>query len=183
MRGTRYLIASLYAERGPSGHFSRFDFSSGSNDYGGVALNHLFYDLDSRSTRWLFPGLGQRILDTLPLTTASDVTTDGARATPREGGDSRVRAFLYRVVTQDTNGDGALKGDDRSDLAASDPGGSGYTVLVASTGRFFGAFWVDEVHVLLIFEKDGAVQGVEFDVDKQKVTRQVRFPVTLAPAA
>jgi hypothetical protein len=175
VNGTRFLIASLHAER------NRSSYSSDSY-YGGAALNHLFYDLDSRNARWLLPGLDQRILETRPLTSAPDSTTGDASISPRNGGGGEVRSFLYRVVSEDTNGDGDLDSDDRSALASSGPSGAGYTVLVESAERFLGAFWVDEAHALLIYETDGAVRGVEFDVEKREVTRRLDFPAAPASA-
>lgn len=172
--GTRHLIASLHGERGRSSY-------SSDSYFGGAALNHLFYDLDGRNARWLLPDLDQRILETRPLTSAPDSTTGDASVSPRNGGGGEVRAFLYRVVSEDTNGDGDLDSDDRSALASSDPSGAGYTVLVESAERFLGAFWVDGAHALVIYETNGVVRGVEFDVEKREVTRHVDFPV--APVA
>lgn len=176
--GTRFLIASLRGERDRSSYTSR-------SYYSGAALNHLFYDMDTRSARWLLPGFNQRIVETRPLTSTPESTTDDENLSRGSGGSDPVRAFLYLVVGEDTNGDGKLDGDDQFELAASDPGGAGYSVLVESADRFLGAFRVDEAHTLLIYEKEGVVLGVEVDVENRTVTRQVDFQVArdTAPAA
>lgn len=177
VRGTRFLVASLYAEQ------RRMSYSSDSY-FGGAAINHLFYDLDTRTGRWLFRGGGQRILETHLLSGSpaqgTNATITNATITSDQE-DDPIRAFLYRVASQDTNGDGDLDSDDTSVLAASGADGIGYAVLVPSVERFLGAFWVDQDHVLLGFESGGVVRGVEFAINKREVTRHVEFPIAPSP--
>jgi hypothetical protein len=174
--GTRFLLASAHG---------RSRSSYGDSYYGGSAVNHLFYDLDARDARWLFPSDGQRVLRTVPLADGLESTPASPPYGPRyePAAEGPVRAFLYRVVSRDTNGDGDLDGDDLSALAVSDAGGRGYTVLVPEAERFLGAFWIDGEHAIAVYEAGGTVRGVEFDVDARDVTRRVDLPAAPGPVS
>jgi len=174
--GTRFLTAPLYTEVD-----GRSSYSSESSS-GGAVVNHLFYGLDGRTSRWLFPDDGQRVLETRPLQqTVGAGAGDAGEPSVEAPGEGPVRAFLYRVVRADTNDDGRLDGEDAAALAVSGPGGDGYRVLVPSAGRLLGAFWVDGPRVLLVYEADGAVRGAELDVETREVVRRVVLPA--APGA
>ena len=154
VEGTRHLRAPLR----PTGGRVRGDYSSGRGGYG-PAANVLFYDLDGRRGRWLFPA-GARA-----------VVSDQA---VRDSG--RVRAFVYAVAEEDTDGDGRIDGDDAWTLAASDAEGRRLVRLAEGVAEARPPVRLDDDTVLVLFDAAGGVGGVELNLDDLSVEARVSMP-------
>ena len=121
--------------------------------------NVLFYDVPTRDGRWLFPDSERTVLQTIELRDSS-----------------RVRAFLYVVAEEDSDGDDQFGAEDVQTIAVSDPAGRRLVRLAEGVTRFRQSVRLDDDTVLLLFDEGGAVRGVEVGLDALEVEAQVTMP-------
>jgi hypothetical protein len=67
--------------------------------------------------------------------------------------DCEVKAILYHMVKEDTNGDGKLTHDDLSVVALSKPDGTALTEVLSDLDVFVGHLVIDAKSMLLIYQK------------------------------
>ena len=148
--------------------------TEGSGDYtasvrGGratVSTNVLFYDVSSREGRWLFPDSERTILQTTELRDST-----------------RVRAFLYVVTDEDSDGDGYLGNGDVQTIAVSDPEGRRLVRLAEGATRVRQSVRLDDDTVLVLFDAGGAVRAVEVNLDALEIEARVTMPEPPGPEA
>ena len=121
--------------------------------------NVIFYDIDGREGRWLFPDSDRVILS------------------ERDIGDSmRVRMVVYELVEEDTNGDGRFDRADARTIAVSDPEGRRLVRLAEGATRYRETIRLDDDSVLVLFDSAGTVQTVEVGIDDLRVEAEVTMP-------
>ncbi|MEM0961048.1 MAG: hypothetical protein AAGK21_00745 [Bacteroidota bacterium] len=157
--GTRHLRATL----GGSGQSnSRTSISDGYSP--GYGVNVLFYDLDGREGRWLFDGAPRAIL-------SDDPVRDSLA----------VQAFLFEVVEEDTNSDDELTPADARTLFIADPEGRRVVPLAEGVEGLRQQVRLDEGRVLVLFDANDAVEGVEVELETLKAEPRIAMPP--APSA
>lgn len=151
--GTPFLRADLGTDR---------DGGYGASIRGGEyteTTNVLFYDTEAREGRWLFPEAGQVV-----------------REVSEFRDSTRVRAFFYVVLEEDSDGDGRLGPGDVQTIALSDPGGRRLVRLTESARRFRQSVRLGDGAELFLFDDDEGVQAVEVDLDALDVRARVTMP-------
>ena len=133
--------------------------------------NYLFYEPNTRTTRWLKTSMESVIVQTWSL--------------PED--ESRERrpnwvASVYAVVVSDTSGDGTLTESDQIQIASSNPDGSNFRVLVEKADRVNEARLLAADKVLVLYSVGAQMYGVEFNPQQPEAVPQ-RFEVTLPAAA
>ncbi len=157
--GTQSLRAHLQPvpERGVRGSLE--EYSSSGPSWSPGATNVLFYDLEAREGAWLFPEGERQIV-------GEEVLRDSAR----------VRAFLYVIAEEDTNGDDVFDGADSLTIAVSDPEGRRLVRLVEGVTRHRQTIRVDDDTALVLFDAGGDVGALEVDLDSLEAGPQVAMP-------
>jgi len=95
--------------RAPLRVVQSFALGSGSKDASSIR-NYLFYEPDTRATRWLKPSMDSLIIQTWA------VPENESNEDP-----SRWVASIYAIVSSDTSGDGALTDSDQIQITSSKP--------------------------------------------------------------
>ena len=145
----------LRAELAPARASGRESYSSG----GGHPVDVLTYDSGAREGRWLFGGTGQIVL-------REHAVADSGR----------VRAFVYVLVAEDTDGDGRLDGDDAQSVVVSDPGGRRTLAVAPQVDRVREPIRLADGALLLLYDVAGSVRGMEIDPSALRVSARVSMP-------
>lgn len=153
VRGTSTLRAELVTGRSGDGYAS-----SSRGGYGGVT-NVLFYDVEAREGRWLFPDSERTVLESRAL-----------------GDSARVRAFLYVVAEEDSDGDGAYGAGDVQAIAVSDAAGTRLVRLAEGVTRFRQSLVLDDDTVLVLYDEGGAVRALEVGLEGLDVEARASMP-------
>ena len=82
-----------------------------------------------------------------------------------------ILAYLYKVIEADSNGDSRLTRDDLCSLAVSDPGGTGYSVLLTGIEQFHGHRLLSSATVVVLYTSSSELRAAELDIDKKRVIR------------
>ena len=151
--GTPFLRADFGTDR---------DGSYGASIRGGEyteTTNVLFYDTEAREGRWLFPEADQVV-----------------REVSEFRDSTRVRAFFYVVLEEDSDGDGEFGPGDLQTIALSDPGGRRLVRLTEGARRFRQSVRLSDGAELFLFDDDEGVQGVEVDLDALDIRARTTMP-------
>ena len=160
------LIIGTFEEVAGAGHLRaelrpspQRGYSSRGETYGGPVRNVLFYDIAEREGRWLFSDSRRAILSQQTV-----------------GDSGRVRAFVYVVAEADTDGDDRIDGEDRRSLAVSDPGGRRIVRVAEGVERLRRIERIDDNTVLLLYDGDSGLGGVEVGIDALRVEARAGIP-------
>jgi hypothetical protein len=167
--GTHYQMASIATDQSASDSRSNgYDlsqlFSSGRSDYG--VYNYVFFDVEAEKVQALLPDNQNIILS------VQGYPTPNATVTP----EISIAWWLYTLVKQDTNEDGALTYTDSKTLSISDVGGNGYTELIVDVEQVLGDAYKDGNKLLVIYRSKGKNFLASIDLTTRKVTRTSEFP-------
>lgn len=116
--------------------------------------NVLFLTGTEKAARWLFKDHKNIILTVSQL---FPEPTD-----PKEQGGQSTKALYFQYVTDDTDGDGKLSSDDRSNVALTTPNGVGFTVILHDVDRVFSYKVPDQQHLSVIYQKGSKVRHARF---------------------
>lgn len=144
-----------------------YSIGSGSKEASSIR-NYLFYEPETRTTRWLKPSMESLIVQTWA------VPEDESRESRSEWVSN-----VYAVVSTDSSGDAALTESDQIQIASSRPDGSGYRVLVEKADRVNEARLLATDRVLVLYSIGEKLFAVEFNPQlDQSVPQQyeVRLP-------
>ncbi|MBI5446511.1 MAG: hypothetical protein HY900_35510 [Deltaproteobacteria bacterium] len=115
-----------------------------SGGYAPQSRNLLFLNRKTAEMKWLFPNNRQLITEIEML------------SPPQEADKGRkVDAILYRVITEDTNGDMQLTSADAAAVTASTPDGSRYKYLFGPDARVIGAMDVGDQRGIVLYQLNG----------------------------
>ncbi len=94
----------------------------------------------------------------------------------RDGNDSKVEFFIYRIVKTDTNNDQKLNDEDKQVLAISEVNGAGFTELIDGIGSVYAQEMKDPDTLTLVYWKDLKRWLSNIDVRNKKVTYTAELP-------
>ena len=142
-------------------------FGSGGSSYSRrTAKNILFIDLEANESRWLFPSNSQLI-----------ISTRGVDENGLESESTFTQAFLYSVVSSDTNLDGRLDADDDLVVSASRPDGTNYSELLTDVQRIIGTAKAGSDKLLIVYQKNSRALTAVFDTPTLQIEQGVPLPV------
>jgi hypothetical protein len=121
--------------------------------------NYLYFDLVTRSTRWLKPGFDGLILDDKALPYS-------------EYGKPSQKALVnvHVVVSRDTNQDKRLSAFDEKQIAVSRPDGSGFRILIPSADKLNQAMLVRGDTLLILFSQGKKLRALEIAASELEAT-------------
>ncbi len=158
--GTDVLRAELYLDQGYDGGF-------GSGKQALSTRNYLFFDPESRTTRWLRPEPSGLILSTENIPEAGYVDPKPA-----------PQAFLYVVAESDSNGDRRISQKDDKAIALSRPTGEQYKVVLPHVDGFEGAALLKNGNGLILYSLRSDIRAAEVELatftvvdDRQLIAR------------
>ena len=134
VNGTPYVMIPLNADYNyKRSYYSKSSYSS---------RNYLFINSQTNQKRWLLNTNDYLIMNDEMLSVKS-----------YDEKDCEVKAILYHMVKEDTNGDGKLTHDDLSVVALSKPDGTALNEVLSDLDVFVGHLVIDEKSMLLIYQK------------------------------
>jgi len=144
IQGTDYISIPLVSEKKGVAVSEKGLHSYGGGGYTPPSRNLLFLNRKTAEMKWLFKENRQLITEIEMLSAPKQYERD-----------RKVAAILYRVVTNDSNGDKELTPADTADVAVSFPDGSHYTNLFGAVERVIGAMSVDDEGGLVLYQLMG----------------------------
>ncbi|MDH3475804.1 MAG: hypothetical protein OEM59_19165 [Rhodospirillales bacterium] len=145
IRGSEAVVIPLYSEHG-SGSFS----SSGSRV---STRNLLFVDMTAETSFWLFPSNDTLIWH-----------YDQLEEPERAYNEADVVAIYYRIIKDDTNGDGVLDEEDRVTIALSAPDGRSYTEVLSEADNVLGYELTSKDELLVLYQQAGSVFAAKYSL-------------------
>ena len=136
VNGTPYVMIPLYSDY----NYGRSYYSKSSHS----SRNYLFINSQTNQKRWLLNTNDYLIMNDEMLSAKSC----GEK-------DCKVKAILYHMVKEDTNGDHRLTHDDLSAVALSKPDGTEFEEILSELDVFVGHRVIDENSTLVIYQKKG----------------------------
>ena len=168
--GTNTLIASLSVER----RGSRDSGSSYGASY--VTHNYLFFDLETKSSRWLLSANKQLVLWCREIR-VGDALEDCGQVGSKSGTDEPAPvALFFLTANQDTNGNDLLDSDDQKQLALAGFSGQNFEIVLDGIDEYQGVHWLGETSMVVIAERFGELQAIELDVINRKVNEVTVLP-------
>jgi hypothetical protein len=146
-----------------------YSIGSGSKE-GSSIRNYLFYEPETRTTRWLKTSMESLIVQT--WTVPEDESSERR---------SEWVSNVYAVISTDSSGDAALTESDQMQIATSRPDGSGYRVLVEKADRINEARLLASDRILVLYSIGEKLFAVEFNPQLEQSVPQ-KYEVKL-PAA
>jgi hypothetical protein len=125
---------------------------------GSEIRNILFLTGNEKAPRWLFKDQKNLIL------VASQLRKDssGAREQP-------TKALYFEYVADDTNKDGELSSEDRSNVALANPSGTGFWLVLQDVSRVFSHQLVDQTYLSVVYQKGTTVKHSRFSLPSFKL--------------
>jgi hypothetical protein len=145
IRGSESVVIPLYSEYA-SATFS----SSGSRT---STRNLLFIKMSTQESFWLCP-------DNNTLIWHYDQLEEPDRAY----NEADVVAIYYRIVKDDTNGDGVLNEEDRVAVALSAPDGRNYTEILSEADNVLGYELTSRDELLVLYQQAGSVFAAKYSL-------------------
>jgi len=160
--GTSFVRVPLHrAQAYRGGSFS----SSSKHTY--QIVNHLFLNIATNESRWLFESANQLILQSQSLFSKLKDSPDESRKTV---------GLLYVVVDKDSNGDGRLSERDSISLATSAVDGTGYRKLIEGIEQVYSARQVADDRVLVLYQKNQQTVSGLYSVPAMLPLNQTDLP-------
>lgn len=147
--GIRLLRAALTSHQ----EYDQASFSKGAS----ATRNYLFFDPETRKSRWLLPTNQQVFLVDDDLFFLA-----GSRHKDEEG---QFRGTLLLVVNKDTNGDDRLNQQDAKSLAIAAPDGSAFKMVVEPVDEYHGEYVSSADEVLVFFTQRNTMMSASIDLN------------------
>ena len=144
-------------------------FSSGGS--GGETRNVLFLKGSDKAPRWLFNGHKNLVLVSAQLHEESSTSKEPL-----------ARVLYFEYVVEDTNKDGSLSSEDRSNVGISKPDGTGFVEVLHDVSRVLSYQLLDQQHLSVVYQKGTMVKHAKFSVVNMKLESDqeiVEVPNTL----
>lgn len=144
-------------------------FSSGG--YGNETRNILFLNGSDKVARWLFKDHKNLVLVSAQLHTESSSCKD-----------SPTKAIYFEYVSEDTNNDGNLSADDRSNIVLTKPDGTGFVEVLHDVNRVLSYEMLDQQNLSVIYQKGTSVKHAKYSVTSMKLESDqeiINVPSTL----
>ena len=155
--GTPYLMIPLNSDQSYTrSYYSKSPYST---------RNNLFIHTDTDQKRWL--------LDTNEYFIMKDEMLSVEKYDAK---DRKVRAILYHMVKEDTNGDNRLTHDDLSVVAFSKPDGREFREILSDLDVFIGHRVLDQNSTLLIYQKKGKGYSAILSLDNFVLSSATELP-------
>lgn len=134
--GTPYALIPLTSDQS----YAQSYYSKSSNS----ARNYLFIDTENSNKQWLFD-TNEFLVADIDFLSEKEYKDD----------DRVVRAILYTVIEEDTNGDKRLTGKDEMTIALSMPSGHEYKRVLTGIDTYIGHQVMDKKRMFLVYQKEG----------------------------
>ena len=139
-------------------------------------VNHLFLNIATNESRWLFASANQLILQSQPVFSKFKDTPEFSRFRDPPDEPRKAVGFLYVVVDKDSNGDGRLSERDSVSLATSAVDGTGYRKLVDGIEQVYSARQVADDRVLVLYQKNQQTISELYSVPAMLPLKQANLP-------
>jgi hypothetical protein len=159
VEGTPYVRAELASDREPS----PLESSGGWRQ----VRNHLFYNMETRQSHWLFPTHGQVVADTREIVENMSVPPSGS-----------VRALVYLVADNGTEKDPPRSPKEPSALAVSDPTGIRYVVLAQDVTHIISIELLNQDTAVIFYTSADTVHAIELSVPDLRIVGRHDFAST-----
>lgn len=130
--------------------------------------NYLFINSQTNEQHWLFD-TNQYLISDLDLLSEKSYGTE----------DRKIRAILYKMVKNDTNGDNRLTEGDLQTIGLSLPNGEGYQEILKAIDFFIGHKVLDKQRLLMFFQRQGVGFSVNVDLTTLTITQETQLPAVM----
>lgn len=144
--GTTYIMLQLYYTQS----YSAKSTSS--------TINYLFLDSETGTSKWLFANNDYLIKSFRFISETNNTNNTGESI-------SQVRAVLYQLMKQDTNGDGRLTNENGMTIAFTHYNGNDYQEVITGVDRFLGYKVINANSLLIVYKRDGIVYSAKVSLD------------------
>ncbi|NEO71439.1 hypothetical protein [Moorena sp. SIO3H5] len=145
--GTTYIMLQLYYTQS----YSAKSTSS--------IINYLFLDSETGTSKWLFSNNDYLIKGFRLISETNNNTNNTGESI------SQVRAVLYQLMKQDTNGDGRLTNEKGMTIAFTHFNGNDYQEVLTGVDRFLGYKVINANSLLIVYKRDGIVYSAKVSLD------------------
>lgn len=152
-----------------STHRKSGKYSSGGS--GSETRNVLFLKGSNKAPRWLFTDHKNLVLVSVQLHEESSALKEPS-----------TRVLYFEYVTNDTNKDGSLSSEDRSNVGFAKPDGTGFVEVLRDVSRVLSYQLLDQEHLSVVYQKGSTVKHAKFAVATMKLESDqeiVNVPSTL----
>lgn len=138
--------------------------SSGS--YGSdVTRNILFISGSDKKARWLFPDQGKIIISVAKL----HKNNDG------ENNDGNIKVLYFEIVSEDSNGDGELTGQDNSNVALARPDGLGIKEILHGISNVLSYEIINDSQLTIVYQLGVVVKYSRFSLSNFEMEKDVEI--------
>lgn len=155
--GSPYLMIPLNSDQ----HYAQSYYNKSASS----VRNYLFINGHTNAQHWLFETNRYLISD-----------VDLLSEKPYGAEDREIRAILYKIVKDDSNGDNRLTEQDLQTIGLSLPDGKGYQEILKSIDFFIGHQILDKQRLLILFQRQGVGFSVNVDLTSLTMTQETQLP-------
>ena len=157
--GASIARMSLYADSSYRGSYS--------SSSGGNVRNYLFLDLAKMTSRWLFPGFTNLIVE------CCDFRSPFKRVD--NGGEINVVSSVYEVIDSDSNNDRKINMDDQPSVYFASSDGKQTGQIIPPSDHILSMEQLSSTEFLIVYTKKKSTMGSIFSVDTGKKLREAKL--------
>lgn len=158
IQNTNFMMSPVYSKQ-------EYEVGFGSGKSASSTRNYFFLNSVDKTTRWLAPT--NKYLFTDERTIQEGNTNNNT---------AKVLAIEYKIVKNDTNGDGRLTSADKKSFAMSEVDGSNFTEIVEGVDEFLGSEQQNADTLLLFYRSDAKNFLTEIKISAKKVIQTKELP-------
>lgn len=156
--GTTYIMLQLYYTQS----YSAKSTSS--------TINYLFLDSETGKSKWLFAN-NDYLINGVSFISETNNNTNNSSESRRQ-----VRAVLYHIIKQDSNGDGRLTNENGMTIAFTHYNGNGYQEVLSGVDKFLGYKVLKENSLLILYKRDGIAYSAKVSLDNFALSNEAELP-------
>jgi hypothetical protein len=153
--GTSTVRMSLYADSNYRGSWS--------SSSGGRIRNYLFLDSSKMTSRWLFQGFTNLIVECHDL------------RSPFKSVEKNVVGSVYEIIDSDSNHDGKIDTDDQPAAFFASSNGQQITQIVPPSERIVSVEQLSAAEFLIVYTMQKSTMGAVFSVETGKKLREAKI--------
>ena len=157
IEGSPYLMIPLYSDQS----YAQSYYSKSSQSI----RNILFIHTETNERKWLY--------NTNEYLIVNDELLSEKEYNEK---NRQIRAILYTVIKEDTNGDKRLTNDDEIVVALSKPGGEGYKEILSGVQVFVGHRFLNKDTMLIVYQKRGIGYSANVELVNFSISNEGELP-------